>query len=500
MIYFILVDRFANGDPANDGPANDGATDPAGFHGGDLQGVIDHLDDIQAVGADTIWLSPVFAMRTAPFYGFGAFHGYWVEDITQVEPRFGTEATLRALSDAVHARGMKLLLDMVYNHVAPEGALTRTHPDWFHTAPSIQNWDDPVEVVEGQVHGLPDLAQEREPVYEHLRDASLGWIDRVRPDGYRIDAVRHMPASFLARLGRDVRAHAGPDFTMLGELFDGSPRTNAATSRAAGLDAMFDFPLHFAMVDVFCRDASPGALGAILAQDDTYPHPERLVTFLDNHDLPRILTACGGDATRVDRALTFQLATRGVPAITYGTESGLTGAHEPENRGDMRFSGGDAIRARMDRRRASPALSSGVDRALLLDDTLFAYARVTPEETMIVAVNTGADERLVQGHVVPPRSVEVFPGEAPKSRPRRVTLTASGAPGETLAVGMGDAFGNWDPAKGIPLPATITLDPEVHAFKLVTRHADGSVSWEEGPNRYLLPGSRRVDLSWRGGP
>lgn len=489
MIYFILVDRFANGDPANDGAVD--PKDPSAFHGGDLQGVIDHLDHIQGMGADTIWLSPVFRMRTAPFFGHGAFHGYWVEDLSAVEPRFGDEATLRRLSDEVHRRGMKLLLDVVYNHVAPEGELTRTHPDWFHDARPIENWGDPVEAVTGQVHGLPDLAQEREPVYRHLRDVSLSWIDRVRPDGFRVDAVRHMPLSFLERIAGDLRAHAGPDFSLLGEVFDGDPRAVAAAVRQGGMDAVFDFPLHFAMVDTFCGGASPGALGAILSLDDLYPAGTELVTFLDNHDRPRVLSACGGDAAKVEDALAFLFAARGTPSLTWGTEAGLEGAGEPENRADMRFGETDTsrhIRGLVKRRRAHPALLEGETRHLLLDGPLYVFARVHAKETMLVGVNQGDTPAMYQGHTIPPRSVDVWPGAAPELG--KVEVRVKGpkpAKGEAiLVVGGQPELGGWDPAKGVKLPATLTLDPEVYAFKLVTRKADGSFVWEEGPNRYLL--------------
>lgn len=508
MIYFLLVDRFANGDPSNDGAVD--RADPQAFHGGDLQGVIDRLDHIRGLGADTVWLGPVFAMRTEPFYGHGAFHGYWVEDIAQVEPRFGDEATLRRLADELHRRDMKLLLDVVWNHVAPEGELTRTHPEWFHEARSVQDWSDPVEATTGQVHGLPDLAQEREPVYRHLADVSLGWIDRVGPDGFRVDAVRHMPLSFLSRIAADIHAKAGPDFTLLGEVFDGAPPVVAAAARDGGMNALFDFPLHFAMVDVFCKGEPPGALGAILSQDDAYPAGTELVTFLDNHDRPRILSACDGDVSRVSRALDFQFSVRGTPSLTWGTEAGLAGAGEPENRADMRFGETETYRhiARlMERRRAHPALRAGEIRHLALDADLYAFAQVTDGETMFVAVNQGDTPRRVSRHVVPPRSVEVWAGEAPPA-PAPVTVRVQAThpathPGDTLLlVGAGKALGDWDPGKGIALPATVTLDPEVHAFKLVLRRADGTVAWEEGGNRYLLPDrkTRRVTLAWRPTP
>lgn len=488
-----MVDRFANGDPGNDGTVD--PADPNAFHGGDLAGVIAHLDDIQATGADTVWLSPIFRMRTEPFFGFGAFHGYWTEDIGEIEPRFGDENTLRALSDALHTRGMKLYLDVVYNHVAPDGALFARRPDWFHPPRPIQHWDDPVEVVEGQVHGLPDLAQENPEVYGYLRDASLRWMPLA--DGFRVDAVRHMPVSFLGRLAGDLRA-VDPDFRLLGEVFDGDPAKVADAVTGGGLDAVFDFPLHFAMLDVFCKGQPPGALGAILAQDDRYPAGTELVTFLDNHDRPRIRTSCGdAEATALD----FLFAVRGTPSLTWGTEVGLTGEREPENRGDMVF-GETALRreiaSRMAARRASPALERGDTRPLYLDDSLFVFARVAPGDSRWVAVNTGAS-RAWRGRTIP-TGVSVFAAPPPGIRaPRPVHLsgTAPLGPGDELRlVGAGSSFGSWDPGKGVVLPARVTLEHEVQAFKLVIAHPDGTFTWEPGGNRYLLPEGGRVAFRW----
>ncbi|MFZ5482549.1 MAG: alpha-amylase family glycosyl hydrolase [Myxococcota bacterium] len=504
MIYLILVDRFVNGDPANDGAID--LADPAAFHGGDLRGVMEKLPYLDDLGVDTIWLTPITRMRTTPFYGHGAFHGYWVEDLFKVEPRFGGEDTVRALSDEVHRRGMRLVLDMVYNHVAPEGQLTKTHPDWFHGRGSIQNWSDPVEVVEGQVHGLPDLAQENEAVYEHLLAATLKWLALARPDGLRVDAVRHLPTSFLARLDADLEGRVPEGFQLLGEVFDGDPLVVAKTQREAKLDAVFDFPLHYAMVDVFCHGRHPGALGAVLSLDDAYDDPGGLVTFLDNHDTPRVLTACGGQVDRVWDALRFQFAVRGTPQITYGTEVGLTGAKEPENRGDMRFpmtATGDLVRALAKERRDHVALREGETRHLALDDRFYAFARVTDGEAMLFAMNRGDAPRVVAGVEVPPKQVVVTPVKSvPPVGTAKVRIKVKKAPTERhaqlLLVGAGEMFGHWDPAKGIALPATLELPREVYAYKLVVRHADGRIEWEEGDNRYLLPEKGVVKLTWRG--
>jgi glycosidase len=503
MIYLLLVDRFENGDPANDGAID--LADPAAFHGGDLRGVMEKLDYLDELGVETIWLTPITKMRTTPFVGHGAFHGYWVEDLFKVEPRFGGEDTVRALSEEVHRRGMRLVLDMVYNHVAPEAELQKTHPDWFHTLGPITDWHDPIQVVEGEVHGLPDLAQEREPVYEHLLAASLKWLDLARPDGFRVDAVRHMPTSFLSRLAGDLRGRVPAGFELLGEVYDGDPRVLAATQREAKLDTVFDFPLHYAMVDVFCHGKHPGALASVLSLDAMYEHPERLVTFLDNHDTPRILTACGDDVDKVWDALRFQFAVRGVPQLTYGTESSLRGGEEPENRGDMQFpmtATGDLVRALAHQRREHPALRSGATRQLALDDDFYAFARVADGETMVFAMNRGDATRHVAGIDVPAGKVVVAPASAvPAPAPAKVRLRAKGAPTErgavVLLVGAGERLGNWDPAHGIALPTTLELPREVYAFKLVVRHADGRVEWEDGENRYWLPEGKSLALEWR---
>lgn len=502
MIYFVLVDRFANGDPSNDHEID--LADPAAFHGGDIRGVIDHVDELERLGVDTVWLSPVTTMRSKPFFQWGAFHGYWVEDLATLEPRFGTEAELVELAAALHKRHMRLLLDMVYNHVAPDGQLAVLHPDWFHDAKPIVDWDDPKERVSGQVHGLPDLAQEKEPVYEFLLQSSMHWISTVHPDGFRIDAVRHMPTSFLARLTGDIKAVAGARFEMLGEVFDGDSRVLAHTQWSAQLDAVFDFPLHYAMVDTFCNDGPPGALGAVFAQDGRFADPNGLVTFLDNHDLPRILTACHGDPERVARALTFEFAARGTPAVTYGTESGLYGQTEPANRADMVFhmtETGQQLRTLAATRKRHSALTAGVTRDVALDDSLYAFARVSADESLLVVVNNGDSVRKIQGHKVAAHAVDVFPvRRLPPAHPRMVRVSAMSAPlaagDEVRLVGAGDALGNWNPAFGVPLPSDITFAPQVQAFKLVVRHADGSMTWEDRPNRYWLPAERALTLRW----
>ncbi len=524
-IYFVMVDRFANGDPSNDGVVDPG--DPQAFHGGDLAGVLAHLDDLQDLGVRTVWLSPIFKMRTEKFHGFGAYHGYWVEDFDRVEPRFGSTELLAKLSKELHARGMRLVLDVVLNHVGPDTPLVKQHPDWFHHDGPIRDWNDASQLVTREVYGLPDLAQENPAVYDFLLARSLSWIERVHPDGFRLDAARHIGLPFWKRYVADLHAKAGRDFAMLGEMYDGNATTLAKTQTDAGFDSVFDFPLYFAMKDVFCDDAPPSRLAATLFADREYADPSRLVTFVDNHDLPRVLSACHDDPERVRQALTFLLTARGIPSLLWGTESGLAGAKEPENRADMRFDRAAApratIRSLLAARNGSDALRAGSTRILALDETLFVCARVAAGSAVVVAVNRAPTKRLLElppelvagkfrdaltGQAVElplaidPRGIRVLSVErgtlyAPAGT-RRVEFRVRRAVPEDAALvlaGSGPELGGWDPAKGLVLrrgrygefEGSITLPVgSAWEWKLVVRPPAGAPTWEPGPNRPLL--------------
>ncbi len=546
-IYFVMVDRFVNGDRTNDGKVD--LSDPAAFHGGDLQGVIDRLDDLKAMGVGTLWLSPVFQMRTEKFFGHGAFHGYWTEDLTRVEPRLGDEALLRKLSDELHRRDMRLVLDLVLNHVAMDAPLTRAHPDWFHRQGALENWSDPEQLVNRDVHGLPDLAQEKPEVYDFLLQASLRWIEAARPDGFRLDAVKHVPQSFWARFNDAVRARAGSGFLLLGEMLDGDAALIARVQRQGHFGAMFDFPLYFALVDVFCRDQSALKLGAALTADRAYDDADSLVTLLDNHDLPRIASDCGGDLARVRRALAFQLTARGTPSLTWGTECASAGKGEPENRADL-CQGPQPLRDDISEllaaRRAHPALVRGAPRVLAASEALFAYARISNDEAALIAVNQGdsaveveapqalagvwrdvrSGRELGRSAVpVPARSVLVAVQTAPRpggfaeiaaqarqqsrrgERKRLVQVHAIGGPadGDLFLVGSGPEMGAWNPEMGLgPLDsqgrAQASLpEGSVYEYKLVVKRRGGT-EWERRGNRALFvrEGSEplKVDISW----
>ena len=516
-IYFVLVDRFANGDPANDEEID--LADPAAFHGGDLAGIIGKLDYLQALGVDALWLSPVFAMRTEKVGEHGAFHGYWTEDLARIEPRMGSGADLRKLADELRKRQMGLILDVVLNHVGYDAPLTRERPEWFHGGGDIENWDDPAELTGRDVHGLPDLAQERKDVAEYLIAVSKRWFDALQPLGFRLDAVKHVPMAFWKHYTDELRRHSGGTLELIGELYDGDPRRLAKGFASGGFDALFDFPLYFAMTDVFCRGEHPGRLAALLSLDRLYPDPQKLVTFADNHDLPRVASACGGDAARVRQLLRFQLSARGIPAITYGTEVGLQGESEPQNRGDMVFPPeprhGRELRELLALRRAHTALLRGRSWIFHLDDRSLAYARVAGAEIALIGLNLGSERLEVplprplstggagESLLIEPgtTSIEVVSGDFSAldatlraGASATIELRIENAPGGDLrVVGSAPELGGWDPEAGVRAVleksewvARFRLPRgEAAAFKLVSM-AGPAPSWEERDNRYIL--------------
>jgi glycosidase len=520
-IYFVLVDRFDNGDTSNDGEID--LTDPHGWHGGDLAGVLDRLDHIEALGFRTVWLSPIWSSRRAPFHGWGAFHGYWVEDPRQIDPHFGDIELLAELSSELHSRDMRLVLDVVYNHLAPEAALLEQHPDWVHGLGGIEDWDDPEEVVTHDVHGLPDLAVEMPEVSSFLHGASLDWIRRARPDGFRVDAVRHLPESFLEDTAELLRMEA-PGFELLGELFEGDATKLAVLEGSGRFDRLFDFPLHYAMLDVLCGDAPVGRLAAALSADRFYVAPQRLVTFLDNHDLPRVAGRCGGDTDRVKAALRFLFSVRGVPCVSWATELAPVGMREPANRLDMDFAAtqplGPLLSELQQLRREHPALHSAHSAVVFLDESLMLLARGDHQDAALVAVNTSAVARTVPpvpGFAfaatweVAARSVAVRTGfrwhrPAGPAPERSVTLRATGVPEGAKTVvfaGSGPELGSWHPGQApalhsdgedwfgvVQVPAGTVLEGKLVIGSEPPR-------WQEGANHaFLVREDQVVAIPW----
>lgn len=532
-IYFVMLDRFSNGDKSNDEQID--LDDPNAFHGGDLRGLINKLDYIKEMGFQHVWVSPVFKMRTKPFHGHGAFHGYWTEDINKVEPRFGSEAELIELSKELKARGMGLILDVVLNHVAYDSPLVTEKPNWFHQNGTIKDWNDAKQLTDFEVHGLPDYAHENTEVRQTLIAASHDWLSKLQPSGFRLDAVKHVPMDFWTEYNRFIKGQS--DIRLLGELYDGNVKTISNAMEGTYFDSFFDFPLHFAMVDAFCRDSSLLQMASVLSLDRMYPgKAEKLVTFLDNHDLSRILSACNDEEARVHSALQFLLSSRGVPSISYGTESALRGAKEPDNRGDMRFEVhalASTIREGLSLRRQWKSLTSGSRLLLTANERLYSFVRVNNDELTLVTVNLGETSvavptpKALSGHqatnlrdgtvvdlgqYLAPKGVSLVGvrGDfsslrkkltSPHSRQLEFTVDQAGQKLDLRVVGAAPEFGAWNPNNAPKLNEGVRLpSAEAYSYKLVAMQ-EGKAKWQAGGNNYLFvpqgDSPMKVAVQWR---
>lgn len=366
VMYLILTDRFADGDLKNDGPhAEDSANSaaavaerakPRGWHGGDYRGIEEHLDYLQQLGVTTIWITP-------PYENLGAesYHGYHATDMYRVDPHWGSMEDLQGLAEALHKRGMKLVLDQVPNHVGPLNPWVTDEPtpNWFHGTEAHHlvgqtNFNalidphsperDRVGTLDGWfVDSLPDMDTDDATVAKYLRQNAVWWIEETGADGLRIDTFPYVNRAFWHDFMGEIHA-LYPRVTEVGEVSDGSPVVNSSfaggVTRAGvdtGLYTPFDYPMFHALQDTFVRGAPLTRLAALLGQDSLYPHADRLVPFLDNHDQKRFAGEVV-DASLRRVAFAYLLTMRGTPQLYSGDEIAMKGGDDPNNRRD--FPGG----------------------------------------------------------------------------------------------------------------------------------------------------------------
>lgn len=399
-IYFVVTDRFANGDPSNDDAEGfvSNPAEPRAWHGGDLQGLIDRLDYIAGMGFTGLWITPVIAQHHAQ-----AYHGYWGWDWSRIDPHLGDAAKLRELVTAAHARGIAVMIDTVANHTGRYDHATPTFPDaaMYHHHGNITDYGDPVQVETHDLAGLNDLAQEHPVVRQTLLDHVRWLVATSGADGLRVDTVKHVPKAFWS----EWRAAAGR--FSLGEVLAGGVEQVAPYAHV--LDATLDYPLYYAIRSAFAQGGSARQLGAVFAKDAQYPDAQLGGVFVDNHDQPRFLCDAAGDKhLQLRLALAFAFTARGLPIVYYGTEQGFGSC--TNNRQDL-FDGADPdaplyrYLATLNRiRAATEALRTGVQRERWQDDTAYAFEREAGTSAAVVAFNlSGAERTLPLQHLhIPP--------------------------------------------------------------------------------------------------
>ncbi|MCD4782341.1 MAG: cyclomaltodextrinase C-terminal domain-containing protein [Candidatus Eremiobacteraeota bacterium] len=403
IIYFLLTDRFEDGDTNNNmGVDKDNLVK---YHGGDLQGVINRMDYMKDLGVSTIWVTPVFDSQDE-FIDSAGYHGYWPVDLQKVDEHLGDKAKFKEMVDLAHKKDMKVILDVPLNHVAWEHPFWKDpkKQDWFHHIGDIEDWNDPHQIENGSMYGLPDLAQENPEVYDYLIDTCKSWIDDSGVDGFRLDAVMHVNRSFWDKFSKDIKEHAGPDFYMVGEVFHGDPKKVGAY-QSDGMPGMFDMPLYFTSKEVFAHDGSMKSLAYKMSElEASYENPSMMAAFLDNHDTARFLTEAGHNGReKLKLALAFLMSINRIPVIYYGTEQSMEGreehmgSHGPENRADMQFGKDPDMQAyftQLAKARAnSPALREGALLEMWRDDKVYAYSRLHTDDEAIVVLNNSYDDQ-----------------------------------------------------------------------------------------------------------
>lgn len=347
ILYFVIPDRFVNGDPSNDLGDDPRCFDPESprhFHGGDWAGLAARVPYLTELGVTAVWITPPYRQVALAPRGCG-YHGYWgdfrVPDDGALEPRLGDAASLEALVDALHEADIRVIFDLVVNHPGREATIVSQRPSWFHD-------DEGCEArgprdLECSLNGLPDFDHRQPEVAAYVSALSARWVDRFDFDGVRMDTVKHVrPEYFRDSFFPAVRA-VREDLFMLGEIFDAADLGRLDPYFATGFDSFFNFPLQAALNETFGGLRSVDLVASRMNETwERFGERSLLLTnFLDNHDVPRFVNRPGlavsglEIATRHRLALTALFTLPGIPQLYYGAEVGMYGGPDPDNRRDM---------------------------------------------------------------------------------------------------------------------------------------------------------------------
>ena len=370
VMYLITPDRFANGDSKNDDIKSmyerPNREYNRGLHGGDIQGIINHLDYIKDLGFTTVWLNPVLENNMKK----SSYHGYSTTDYYKVDPRFGTNELFRELSINAKEKGIKLVMDMIPNHCGSE--------HWFFKDPPMDNWFnnqsgfkqtshrretvqdiyaseiDKREHADGWfVETMPDLNQKNQKMSKYLIQNTLWWIEYARLSGIRVDTYPYSDKDFMSDWTFAVMDEY-PNFNIVGEEWSDNPIVISYWQKdkinhdgyVSYLPTLMDFPLQISFTEALLDDFSWGK-GFIkpyktLASDFLYPNPNNLLIFPDNHDMTRFFTQVNNDIDLFKMGIVYYSTMRGIPQFYYGTEILMNSDENPGDHGLIRteFPGG----------------------------------------------------------------------------------------------------------------------------------------------------------------
>ncbi len=376
VLYFMMVDRFLDGDTSNTKPVDDPEILPqANYKGGDLSGVLQKLKEgyFSKMGINTIWLSPItqnpegaYGLWPEPKTKFSGYHGYWPVSNTKIDYRFGDEKTLKALIDEAHKQDVNVILDYVANHVHKEHPVYLEHPEWATDlylpdgSLNTERWDDHRLTTWFDTF-MPTLDLENPEVTEVMVDSALHWVTNYQLDGFRHDATKHVPELYWRTLTKKIKEQTNRPIYQIGETYGSYDLIRSYVSTGM-LDAQFDFNMYDAAVSAFAKaDNSYGNLTEILQKGlDYYGYHHLMGNISGNQDRARFISYASGDVKfeedakaagwtrdigmsdessygRLAMLHAFNMTIPGVPVIYYGDEYGSIGANDPDNRRMMKF-------------------------------------------------------------------------------------------------------------------------------------------------------------------
>ena len=436
IIYFLLTDRFNNGDTSNDDPNGEmyDKTHFETYHGGDFQGLIDKLDYLKELGVNTIWISPIvdninFNMRYGKDAQYG-YHGYWAKDFTQIDEHLGDLELFKKLIDEIHDRGMKLMVDVVINHTG-YGMKQTDDENGIPNYPTSEDKEvfkdmlrlEPVNShpTLGELSGLPDFITEEENVRNQVIAWHKDWIEKARTDKgntidyFRVDTVKHVDLETLKEF-KDQVIEIKEDFKMIGEYFDGSVNFNGEVLNQGGMDSILDFDFKNIVRD-YLRGKFEENERKLIARNEKLTPDKTTGAFLSSHDEHGFLAMkLNNDQGLFKVASTLQMTAKGQPVIYYGEEIGISGKNAgnmdngefSENRYDFDWTKTenndmlDHYKKLLKIRNDNTEIFTKGDRKFIYGDKesgVSIFERTLNGEAILVFLNIGEDDKKVRFNV-----------------------------------------------------------------------------------------------------
>ncbi|MDH7444198.1 glycoside hydrolase family 13 protein [Aquimarina sp. 2201CG14-23] len=456
VMYLIMPDRFANGDTTNDSHKDtvekEDRSNPGGRHGGDIQGVIDHLDYLKDLGATAIWSTPLLE-DNEPTY---SYHTYAQSDLYKIDPRYGTNEDYKKLASEMHKQDMKLIMDYVTNHWGSKHWMIKDLPtkEWIHQWPEgfrrsnyrmTTQFDINAAAIDakGCMDGwfdttMPDMNQSNPLLLNYITQNAIWWIEYADLDGFRVDTYSYNDKEGIAKWTKAIMDEY-PNFNIVGEVWmhdqaqmaywQKDSKIGAIDGFNSYLPSVMDFTLHDAVTIMFNEESSSWDKGMIRAYDNftndfLYPDINNILLFVGNHDTNRINEIYQSDINKYKMAMTLIFTTRGIPQIYYGDEIGMLGNRDKKGDGDIRrdFPGGwpddkrsaflaegssDTLIGRtkdeeafhaftkkvLNWRKSSNAVHNGKLLQYIPFNNVYVYFRYTEKESVMVIINNNSENQ-----------------------------------------------------------------------------------------------------------